>query len=114
MRTARTKKSYGIDFGPKVPVKMKIVEILEAKTTCLSVRDVVEITGMSKSKIYQQIAQGELPSIRIGGSIKIDPNQLIAWWKQHQIGIGSLVAGPIDEASHKSPGSAAEQLQRAV
>lgn len=114
MRTARTKTPHGIDFGAKVSVKMKIVEILEAKTASLSVRDVVEITGMSKSKVYQQIAHGELPSIRIGGSIKIDPNQLIEWWKQHQIGIASVVAGSIDDASHKSPGSAAEQLQRAV
>lgn len=114
MRTTRQNKSNNVDFKTATPVKMKIVEILEARTTPLSVRDVVAVTGISKSKVYQKIARGELPSIRIDGSLRIDPNHLIAWWKQHQAGLASLVPASFERVSQKTPRSAAQPLEEAV
>ena len=114
MRTKRQNESSNVDFMTAIPIKMKIVEILEARTTPLSVRDVVAVTGISKSKVYQKIAQGELPSIRIDGSIRIDPNQLIVWWKQHQAGLASLVPASFERVRQKPPRSAAQPLEEAV
>lgn len=60
---------------------MKIVEILEGKRSSLKVKDLAPLLGISKSKLYQAIASGELPSNRKGG-ITVDPNHVIAWWTQ--------------------------------
>lgn len=102
-RTAGQKKSNGVDLAAAITVKMKIVEILEARTTTLSVNDVVEITGLSRSKVYQKIARGELAAIRIDGSIKVDPNHLIQWLKEHQTGISSAVTSPFEAMTQKAP-----------
>jgi excisionase family DNA binding protein len=35
--------------------------------------------GISRSKIYELLASGELPSIRIGGSVRIPVDALRKW-----------------------------------
>jgi excisionase family DNA binding protein len=42
----------------------------------LSVQEVCEVLGMGKSWVYQQIRDGELPSIQLGGSIKVEHTDL--------------------------------------
>lgn len=79
MRRSRRNASSA-NFTP-ITVKMKIVEILEGKRSSLKVKDLVPLLGISKSKLYQAIAKGELPSNRKGG-ITVDPNHVIAWWTQ--------------------------------
>jgi excisionase family DNA binding protein len=38
-----------------------------------------EAIGVSRSKIYELLARGELPSIRIGGSVRVPLNELREW-----------------------------------
>jgi excisionase family DNA binding protein len=38
-----------------------------------------EALGTSRSKTYQLIASGELPSIRIGSSVRVPVSALVAW-----------------------------------
>jgi excisionase family DNA binding protein len=45
-------------------------------TRLLSVQEVCEVLGMAKSWVYQQIHDGELPSIKLGGSIKVERTDL--------------------------------------
>ena len=45
-------------------------------TQLLSVQEVCEALGMGKSWVYQQIRSGELPSIKLGGSIKVERTDL--------------------------------------
>ncbi len=35
--------------------------------------------GVSRSKVYELIASGELPSIRLGGSVRVPLEALHAW-----------------------------------
>jgi excisionase family DNA binding protein len=42
----------------------------------LSVQEVCEALGMGKSWVYQEIRSGELPSIKLGGSIKVEHSVL--------------------------------------
>lgn len=77
MRTSRGTDSP-TNFAPTT-VKMKVVEILEMKSEALSVADLVPLLNISKSKLYQVIARGELPHTRKGG-IRVDPNHVIEWW----------------------------------
>jgi excisionase family DNA binding protein len=45
-------------------------------TQLLSVQEVSEVLGMGKSWVYQQIRSGKLPSIQLGGSIKVEYTDL--------------------------------------
>jgi excisionase family DNA binding protein len=46
-------------------------------TRLLSVEEVVcEVLGMGKSWVYQQIRDGELPRIKLGGSVKVERTDL--------------------------------------
>ena len=41
--------------------------------------EAAEVMGIGRSKVYQLIASGDLPAIRIGGSVRIPVAALAAW-----------------------------------
>ncbi len=45
----------------------------------LSVKGTAEALDIGTSKVYQMVASGELPSIRIGGSVRVPVDALKAW-----------------------------------
>ncbi len=45
----------------------------------LKVPDVVDCLGVSRAKIYELMASGELPSVRVGGSRRIRAEDLDAF-----------------------------------
>jgi excisionase family DNA binding protein len=49
----------------------------------LSVEEVCEALGMSKSWVYQRIRSGEIPSIKLGGSIKVKQEDLEEYLERH-------------------------------
>lgn len=50
----------------------------------LLTRDVIEITGLSKSKVAELIARREIPSIGIGRARRVMPEDLEAWLRSHR------------------------------
>jgi excisionase family DNA binding protein len=45
----------------------------------LTVREVVDLISINRTTIYQLIERGELPALRIRGSIRVRPEALEAW-----------------------------------
>ena len=41
--------------------------------------EAAQAIGIGRSKVYELIASGELPSIRIGGSVRVPVDALRAW-----------------------------------
>ena len=41
--------------------------------------EVGETLGVGRSKVYELLASGDLPSIRIGGSVRVPVEALRAW-----------------------------------
>lgn len=41
--------------------------------------EAAEAIGIGRSKIYELLASGDLPSIRIGGSVRVPVDALRAW-----------------------------------
>lgn len=41
--------------------------------------EVAEIVGVGRSKVYELISAGELPSIRLGGSVRVPVDLLREW-----------------------------------
>jgi excisionase family DNA binding protein len=44
--------------------------------------EAAEAIGIGRSKVYELLASGELPSVRIGGSIRIPLDKLREWIDQ--------------------------------
>ncbi len=55
---------------------MTLIQILESRQKALTVREVVELLGVSKTHIYEMVADGRLPSFRLGRSIRIDASDI--------------------------------------
>lgn len=50
----------------------------------ITVVEAAEIIGLSRSKVYELLADGELPSIRIGRTRRIDTVDLDAFIDRHR------------------------------
>jgi excisionase family DNA binding protein len=50
----------------------------------LSVDEVCEVLGMSKSWVYRHIRSGNIPSVRLGGSIKVKRADLAEYLEKHR------------------------------
>ncbi len=50
----------------------------------LSVSEVGELLGMGRSWVYQQIRSGEIPSVQLGGSVKVRREDLEEYIQSHR------------------------------
>jgi excisionase family DNA binding protein len=50
----------------------------------MTVRQVAELLGVHENWVYDQAASGELPSYKIGGTRRFDPDELRDWIEQHR------------------------------
>lgn len=46
--------------------------------------EVTEILGLGRSKVYEMLACGELPSVRIGKVIRVPKASLETWIKENE------------------------------
>jgi len=63
---------------------MKLVETLKSRTGALKVAEMAELFGVTPQHIYKMAASGRIPSFRISGSVRFDPDELAAWLKEKQ------------------------------
>ena len=50
----------------------------------LTARQVAELLGVHENWVYDQAANGELPSYKIGGTRRFDPDELRGWIAEHR------------------------------
>jgi excisionase family DNA binding protein len=50
----------------------------------MTVRQVAELLGVHENWVYDQAASGELPSYKIGGTRRIDRDELRGWIAEHR------------------------------
>ena len=50
----------------------------------LSVQEVSEVLGIGRSWVYQQIRSGEMPSVHLGGSVKVKREDLEQYIEKHR------------------------------
>jgi len=58
---------------------MRLIEILEGRKQALRVSEVANLLSVTPQHIYKMAANGSLPSIRISGAIRFDPQELVDW-----------------------------------
>jgi len=64
---------------------MKLVETLKSRTGALKVVEVAKLFGVTPQHIYKMAASGRIPSFRISGSVRFDPDEVAAWLKEKQV-----------------------------
>jgi len=52
----------------------------------LRAKEVVEITGWSRAKVYAMAKSGEVPSLRSGRSVRIPLSALVRWIEENTTG----------------------------
>ena len=50
----------------------------------MTVRQVAELLGVHENWVYDQAANGELPSYKIGGTRRFDRDELRGWIAEHR------------------------------
>jgi excisionase family DNA binding protein len=50
----------------------------------MTARQVAELIGVHENWVYDQAASGELPSYKIGGTRRFDPDELRGWIVEHR------------------------------
>jgi excisionase family DNA binding protein len=50
----------------------------------MTVREVAELLGVHENWVYDQAASGELPSYKLGGTRRFDPDELRGWIAEHR------------------------------
>jgi excisionase family DNA binding protein len=61
---------------------MKLLEILSKRTSALKVAEVAEMFGVTQQHVYKMAASGQLPSFRVAGSVRFDPEDLAQWLRK--------------------------------
>lgn len=63
---------------------MRLVERLKNRTGALRVAEVAELFGVTPQHIYRMAAGGRIPSFRVSGSVRFDPEDVAAWLAEKQ------------------------------
>ena len=71
-------------FARNGVLRMKLVETLKSRTGALKVAEVAKLFGVTPQHIYKMAASGSIPSFRISGSVRFDPDEVAAWLKEKQ------------------------------
>lgn len=50
---------------------------------CWTVEESARAVGISRSKLYAEIASGSMPVVRIGRSVRVRKSDLEAWIERH-------------------------------
>ncbi len=67
--------------------------------------EAAEILGLGRSKVYAMLASGELPSVRIGKSVRV-PTQALRQWVQDRV-IASEASVQAEEHVSRPPTTSA-------
>lgn len=56
---------------------------LKAQPLLLKAEEVALLLGLGRSKVYEMMASGELPVVRIGAAVRVPRAQLEDWINHH-------------------------------
>jgi excisionase family DNA binding protein len=61
---------------------MNVIETLERQTSVLRARDVASLFQVTRQHIYKMAAKGTIPSFKVAGAIRFDPQELAMWLRK--------------------------------
>jgi len=65
---------------------MTLFEQLSTAPAPLTIAQTADLLGLHQQTIYRWTRKGKMPSLRLGGTVRIDPAQLSEWVKARRNG----------------------------
>ena len=89
-------------------MSLNLIQELESRHGAMKVCDLTELLGVDDKHIYRMAARGKLPSFRVGGAVRFDPQE-VANWLRLKYGNQLLPPkkSPLREATHLPGASSA-------
>ncbi|MBL8238696.1 MAG: helix-turn-helix domain-containing protein [Bryobacterales bacterium] len=56
--------------------------LIDAEDCYLTIRDVTVLTGLGRATVYRRIGSGDIPVVRLGGTIRVSKRSLLATLKE--------------------------------
>lgn len=63
-------------------MNLNLIEELESRRGGIKVADLACILGVDDKHIYRMAARGLLPSFRVGGAVRFDPQEIAKWLRE--------------------------------
>jgi excisionase family DNA binding protein len=60
-------------------VSLNLIQELESRHGAMKVSELTELLGVDDKHIYRMAARGQLPSFRVGGAVRFDPQEVANW-----------------------------------
>jgi excisionase family DNA binding protein len=77
--------SLEVDDALQGPLHEEVSEpVYKRSLQLLSVQEVCDLLGMGRSWVYNQIKSGEIPSVQLGGSVKVKREDLEEYIQNHR------------------------------
>ena len=64
---------------------MSLIESLRATRTPLTTKQAAEMLGIHPMTIYKWSRTGRIPTLRLGGALRFDPQALAAWLEDRSV-----------------------------
>lgn len=58
--------------------------MIESKESALTIEELATMVGVSPKTLYKAVKTGRLPAYRIGGSIRLDPEDIADWLRKRR------------------------------
>lgn len=89
-------------------MSLNLIQELESRHGAMKVCELTELLGVDDKHIYRMAARGQLPSFRVGGAVRFDPQEVANWLRLKYVDPSLPVKkGPRREAGHSSGASSA-------
>ena len=60
-------------------MSLNLIQELESRHGAMKVSELTELLGVDDKHIYRMAARGQLPSFRVGGAVRFDPQEVANW-----------------------------------
>jgi excisionase family DNA binding protein len=83
-------------------MNLNLIQKLEAQRGALKVSDLTALLGVDDKHLYRMAARGKIPSFKVGGAVRFDPQEVANWLRTKY--------GPTLQVGKKGPSSTTTSL----
>jgi excisionase family DNA binding protein len=62
-----------------------LTDVIRRETKALSLNQIATLLSVSRGKIYNLVQAGQIPHLRIGATIRFDPQAVASWLEAKQV-----------------------------
>lgn len=76
-----------VDSRNEFTSPVDVLEVLRQRTTAWKVSELARLLNLGKRTLYTDIESGQLPALKIGDSIRLNPPDVLEWVQTYYLGV---------------------------